>query len=150
MIRYRNATAHDISQIMDIKFRSTQHLAEPGWGWDPVVELAYYSKHFRPETYSIIIYQDHVAGYFSIYQTGGKLLYLETMVIDISFQRKGIGTKVLSELVKMAHLELNQLELSVQKNNLSAKSFYERQGFEIFSHSLTHYRMKYDPYKNEN
>lgn len=148
MITYRNANAQDTSLVMDIKFRSTPHLAVAGWGWDPVVEVAYYQKHFRPETYKIIMRQDQAVGYFSIYQIGSRLLCLEALVVDTAYQRTGIGTKVLSDLIEMANRELNQMELSVQKNNPGAKVFYEQHGFKIFSDSLTHYRMRYDPCKN--
>lgn len=147
MIKYRKANTQDISQIMDIKFRSTPHLSASGWGWDPVVEVAYYQKHFRPETYTIIISQDQIVGYFSIYQIGSGLLCLEALVIDATCQRKGMGKKVLTDLIEMANLESNQMELTVQKNNPGAKIFYEKYGFEIFSDSLTHYKMRYDPCK---
>lgn len=117
------------------------------WGWDPVVEIAYYSKHFRPETYKMVVNQERIVGYFSIYAVDEKLLLLEAMVVDVCYQRKGIGTRILSDLIKMANEQLTQLELSIQKNNLTAKKIYERHGFVIFSQSLTHYKMRYNPQK---
>ncbi|MFN3666462.1 MAG: GNAT family N-acetyltransferase [Sediminibacterium sp.] len=135
---------------MDIKLNSAKQLTEPVWGWDPVIQIAYHAKHFRPETYQLIIVDERIVGYFSVYQTASNLLFLEAIVIIDDFQRKGIGSIILDNLRKIASQDSFEIELHVQKNNLMGKKFFLKKGFSVSTHSVTHYKMKYVPEKSVN
>lgn len=148
MISFRKATSQDSNIILDIKLKTAKQLTEPVWGWDPVIQVAYHAKHFRPETYQLIIANERIIGYFSIYQTASKLLLLETIVIIDDFQRKGIGSMIIDDLRKMAIQDSFEIELQVQKNNPEGRNFFLKKGFAIDNHSLTHYKMKFVPQKS--
>lgn len=150
MISFRNATSSDSNIILDIKLNSAKQLTEPVWGWDPVIQIAYHAKHFRPETYQLIIVDERIVGYFSVYQTASNLLFLEAIVIIDDFQRKGIGSIILDNLRKIANQDSFEIELHVQKNNLMGKKFFLKKGFSVSTHSVTHYKMKYVPEKSIN
>ena len=62
---------------------------------------------------------------------GGMVGLLEDMVVAADFRHRGIGVKLLAEAVGWAECHgLKRLQLLADKNNLSALSFYEKQGWE--------------------
>ena len=62
---------------------------------------------------------------------GGMVGLLEDLVVAADFRRQGIGAKLFAETVKWAECRgLKRLQLLVDKNNLPALSFYEKQGWE--------------------
>jgi len=62
---------------------------------------------------------------------GGMVGLLEDLVVAADFRNQGLGEKLVAEAVGWAEYRgLKRLQLLADKNNLSALSFYEKQGWE--------------------
>ena len=65
--------------------------------------------------------------------------------IQPSYQRRGIGSRVLSDVINQAHKRGKSLALSVALKNEPAYRFYQRHGFRQMSQTETHYQLQCDP-----
>lgn len=82
----------------------------------------------------IIAESDHIpVGYASFSRTENWTTYqLHKLYIDITLQRKGIGTTVLNKIIQIIKSDHGKfLQLQVNRNNLSAIDFYKKHGFFI-------------------
>ncbi len=70
-----------------------------------------------------------VLGYIIIFQTLDEF-HLANIAVDQRHQRKGIGTKLMQEMLKIAQeKKIKNIFLEVRRSNLPAQKFYERFGF---------------------
>ena len=61
---------------------------------------------------------------------GGRVGWLEDLVVAADFRKQGIATKLLAEAVSWAECQgLKRLQLLADKNNGSALDFYQKQGW---------------------
>jgi len=62
-------------------------------------------------------------------------LWIDSLVVDRNYHRKGVGTRVLEWLIKefMRPNKVKLVKLGVQKNNEKALAFYRKMGFEELS-----------------
>ncbi len=57
-------------------------------------------------------------------------LYIGLLLVDDRFQKRSIGSKILTSLLKMAtDMHYENLKLSVQENNTSGLNFWRKHGF---------------------
>ncbi len=142
MIDYRQATWNDFDLTYTIKKNSTKDLIDKIWVWDDAFQLDYHRKQFNPDKINIIIDNNNNAGFISTNETD-RIIFIENILIDTGFQGKGIGTRVLMDLIERAIQQKKDIELQVLRVNERAKSFYDRLGFEVFEETDLHYKMSY-------
>ena len=65
--------------------------------------------------------------------------------IQPSYQRRGIGSRVLSDVISQAHKRGKGVALSVALKNEQANRFYQRHGFRQMSQTETHCQLQCDP-----
>ncbi|MFT3947844.1 MAG: GNAT family N-acetyltransferase [Agriterribacter sp.] len=138
-IEYRKATDNDVTLTYSIKQSSIKHLVEKIWGWDNNFQIDYHRKSFVPNKTQIIIYGSSEVGFFVVNEYPGKV-FIENILIDPAFQGKGIGTKVLTDI--MTGAANKKVELQVFKINNRAKQLYDRLGFETYEQTNLHYKMR--------
>jgi diamine N-acetyltransferase len=73
-------------------------------------------------------------GFFNLHYTPGSVedYWIFHFFIDKKFQRSGVGSKALNELIrhlKKAHPSCQRLRLTVHPQNDAGKLFYSRLGF---------------------
>lgn len=142
IINYRQANDNDFDLTFTIKTNSSKQLVEKIWGWDNPVQIDYHKRRFNPNKTKIIIYENNQVGYISMVATDDTI-FIENILIDISFQGKGIGTKVILDTIKIAVSQNKNIELQVFKINESAIRLYERLDFKTFEQTDLHYKMRY-------
>jgi ribosomal protein S18 acetylase RimI-like enzyme len=101
---------------------------------------------FRFEDAKIICNKDVSIGLLKSYCDESGLNIVQVQ-ISPQYQGKGIGAKLLSNLIKQAEDEGKQVTLSVLRGN-PVKDLYERLGFIIISERDVEYTMRYKPNKN--
>lgn len=97
-------------------------------------ELTHDEKNFlkainfqRDRRIKVACRDDVVVGFVS-FSKRLDLLYIDLLMIDRKWRGCGIGKKLLNT-VRNEFLGVNQMTLLVLKNNISARSFYEKYGF---------------------
>ncbi len=118
-----------------------KQLVEKIWGWDDTVQLDYHKKQFDPKKIKIIIYEKQEVGFISTSENENTL-FIESILIDKSFQGKQIGTKVLLDLIRKATEQKKNVELQVLKINDKAKKLYDRLNFKTLGETELHYKMR--------
>ncbi len=63
-----------------------------------------------------------------------RVLHIHAIVIRRPFQRRGIGTAVLSELENEYRGSVDAIELGVERGNQAARALYEKLGYEVVRH----------------
>ncbi|HZG25384.1 MAG TPA: GNAT family N-acetyltransferase [Chitinophagaceae bacterium] len=138
----RNATINDFDLTYSLKERSTKHLIEKIWGWDNNFQLDYHKSQFDPNKTKIIVKDNKDIGYISVREEQDRIL-IENIIIDPCYQAQGIGTIVLSDLIKKGRNEQKNIELQVLRINTRAKSLYDRLKFDTFEQTDLHFKMRY-------
>ena len=68
-------------------------------------------------------------------------LYITSLAVHPIHQRKGLGTLLMSDLLKRSYsLQTNQIYLEVKKTNDPAKAFYKSMGFKIVGNRSKFYK----------
>lgn len=128
--------------IYNVKKNSYKKYVEEYWGtWnDKEQQIRFKSSIDRNKnnTY-IIIYENKKIGFYQ-----GKLInkdtyYIENICIIPEYQGKGIGTKILSDIIEK-YKEYN-VEIQYFKNN-PVGNLYKKLGFNIYDETEFHYKMK--------
>ncbi len=66
-------------------------------------------------------------------------LWLDEIQIEPKHQRRGIGARLIQDLIKRARAQSIPLHLKVLLENPQARALYERLGFETIDETDTHY-----------
>jgi ribosomal protein S18 acetylase RimI-like enzyme len=63
--------------------------------------------------------------------------YIDTMAVTTNYRRKGIGEKMFDEIVNwFKSNDIKRVELGTTAENLVANSFWQKQGFQVYMHTL--------------
>ena len=128
--------------VYEVKKNAYKKYVEEYWGtWnDKEQQIRFKSSIDRNKNYTyIIIYENKKIGFYQ-----GKLInkdtyYIENICIVPEYQRKGIGTKILSDIIEK-YKEYN-IEIQYFKNN-PVGNLYKKLGFNIYDETEFHYKMK--------
>lgn len=142
MVDYRQAGDSDFDLTYAIKENSTRNLIDSIWGWNHEFQLDYHKKQFIPGKIRIILNNNDEVGFVSAYDSGNTI-FIENILIDTRYQGKGIGTKVLTDIITKALQQDKNIELQVLKINERAAKLYKQLHFEIFEETDLHYKMRY-------
>ena len=97
------------------------------------------------------------SGHISIIEVGGERVGMiqildQTGFVEIgelqiqpSHQNRGIGSRILSDIVNQAHKRGKNVKLSVALNNERAYEFYQRCGFQHVAQTETHNLLQCEP-----
>jgi ribosomal protein S18 acetylase RimI-like enzyme len=113
------------------------------WGWDDDWQRQRFEENFKPSLLEIIEYAQKPMGYISVDRRADEI-FLSSIEIAPEFQNRGIGTRLIRELLDECDRKRLSTRLFVLKVN-PAQRLYERLGFEPIEETPTHYMMKRRP-----
>lgn len=140
MIHLRLATLDDSEFLYNLKKQTLKEYITQIWGWDKKDQLIYHKKNFEPEKYHIIQQKGEDIGCISIEEQYNKII-LNIIEISPKYQNKGIGSKLIRDLIKRGSQENKTIELQVFKVNQRAFKLYKKLGFKLLAETETHYQM---------
>jgi ribosomal protein S18 acetylase RimI-like enzyme len=105
-------------------------------------ELEYKNK-FKDSTYQLILYKKIPAGRLYLWESDKELRVLDISLLP-EFQGKGIGGKILTDIINSAHKKNKIVCLHVAPGN-PAKKLYERLGFKFIRNEATREYMECKP-----
>ncbi|MEO0097079.1 MAG: ribosomal protein S18-alanine N-acetyltransferase [candidate division WOR-3 bacterium] len=84
----------------------------------------------RPNTYCLVAEIDNkVVGYLIAWEIVDEL-HLANISVDRNYQKKGVGTKLINEIIVIARLrEIKKIYLETRVSNIGAQKFYQKLGF---------------------
>jgi N-acetylglutamate synthase-like GNAT family acetyltransferase len=135
----RNAGVEDILIIQEIAYKVWPDVYTsilPDGQVDYMLRLIYSVDSLKDQMqhlqhHFLILEQDGIAvGFASYSREKDRLFKLNKLYVLTQLQRNGLGEMLLARVVADARkLDANALMLTVNRNNLNAKLFYEKRGF---------------------
>lgn len=110
------------------------------WGWELQWQQNDLASHFDPHGISLACQGRTLAGYSQIEHRDG-FLFTRMVVVHPEFRRKGIGRKLLGDVIASADMQSKPIGLEVFKINNAARSFYESDGFKVEGDTPSSYIM---------
>lgn len=140
------------AESSDFEFaRKTHHLAyhdvvlKQFDNWNEKMQDGFFERSWVPETHQIIYFDGVPAGYCSFINYPDHIFASELVILP-EFQGKGIGSKLLSDLIKESDEKGIPIKLQVFKQN-KAQELYRRLGYKDVEEEGTHIKMEYVPNK---
>lgn len=144
-ITKRPAKKEDIDFARDLYHRAYSDVNVRQFGsWDESRQNDLFDKTWKAEIYEIILSGESFCGYCSIEQRDD-YIFVHDLVVSPEFQGRGIGSKILNELIEKSKRINLSIKLYVLKEN-EARYLYRKLGFEDMGTTNTHIKMEFDPY----
>ena len=134
----RTATAVDLPQLNRIHTENMQAYVERVYPWNSTL----FKDNFVASEYRVIESNQNIQnilGFFKV--VSSKDIYLAEIQIARSYQNKGIGSKIIKELIEEAKVKNKRIWLKVIRGNPALK-LYQRLGFVVFETSSTHLKLE--------
>ncbi|MEH3130981.1 MAG: GNAT family N-acetyltransferase [Mycolicibacterium neoaurum] len=113
------------------------------WGWDHDVQRAYLGRSIDFAATQVIVADGADAGRLDLAERDGDV-YVGLLEVAPVFQRRGIGTRVLREVLDDAFTAGRGVCLNVLKVNTDARRLYRRLGFVMVAETDIRWRMRAD------
>ncbi len=147
-ITLRHASASDFDLAFAIKKQAGGQYIQDVFGWDEQLQLGFHKDQFFPGNTGLIVQNDTVVGWISVFDHADHTKIEELYVLP-EFQRKGIGTSVLHEVIQHAKLRNVPLRIRVFGINRGGIRLYERLGFAKQNEDGPFLHMVLDPGQEE-
>lgn len=143
-IKKRPATKEDEDTARNIHHSAYHDVIVRQYGsWDDSMQDDFFNNEWSPEKYKIILSGESISGYCSI-EHNADHIFVHELVLSPDFQGKGIGSKVLEELIEESKRENIPIKLRVLKEN-QAQYLYRRLGFKDTGSTNSHFQMEFNP-----
>ena len=135
-MKTRNALPEDLEFILKLTRQNMERIVTKEWkaDWGKDVEPNFINAWEMQGEKKIIEVDNRRVGYFWFEQHPEKKeIFINSIQIDEQIQRKGLGTEFINWLLKEAmNRNLEFVRCVVQKNNVRARKFFEKNKFEFF------------------
>ena len=113
------------------------------WGWDEEVQRVHFQERLcRESDKQLILTEGERVGYLELSNTE-ETLHIINIQISSHLQGRGIGGRVIRDLLARATSRGRDVELGVFKVNTRALQLYQRLGFHVVGSSETHWEMRW-------
>ena len=137
---YRKAEEQDREAVYQLYRLVMRGFISDIWGWDEQWQQTDFSTHFDPHDVTLAFHDDELVGYSHVEKREGQL-FIRMIVVHPTYQRKGIGKKLLASAIESAGEQSKSVGLEVFKINGVARAFYERHGFNVEGETPTSHIM---------
>jgi ribosomal protein S18 acetylase RimI-like enzyme len=137
-VTFRSIKIQDMEFLWELNNLVMKDYVTQTWGWDEDWQRQYFFKNFDKNTGEILVFDNTDIGFYRVIEEQNET-FLVSILILREFQRKGIGTKLIQELIL---LKTKPIRLQVLKVN-PAQNLYKRLGFKQVSETETHLIMKH-------
>lgn len=142
-ITLRPATRDDYDFLWALLVDTLRPYVEATWGWDEAYQRTRFRDHFDPARQDIVLADGVAAGVISV-ERREDVIFLSNIGITPAYQGRGIGTRLIQDLLDEGRARGVPVELQVIKAN-PARGLYERLGFAVYDESKTHWEMRWKP-----
>ncbi len=111
--------------------------------WDVEEELALFQDAWQSHNINLIIVAGERAGMF-ILEARDNYLWLSEIQITAMYQNRGIGSKIIQQLIAKSRQQKTPLRLRVLHANHRAYQLYQRLGFRRIDSAKHHHVMQAD------
>ena len=127
-ITFRAAVVEDFEFIFELHKATLGPYVNQVWGWDDEDQRAYLSRTLDIAATQVIVVDGVDAGRLNLAHQEGDV-YVGLIEVAAGFQRRGIGSRILRDVLDDAFGADRGVRLSVLKVNSDAHRLYRRLGF---------------------
>ena len=109
--------------------------------FDEKTQDKYFAESWKLGNQEILLKDDKKVGYCSIEYLPNEII-IQQLTILPEFQSQGIGSELLTDVLKEAKIKGTPVKLQVLKKN-RAKNLYEKLGFKEIGTTDTHFKMEF-------
>ncbi|QVI28506.1 GNAT family N-acetyltransferase [Mycolicibacterium neoaurum] len=142
-ITFRASTVEDFEFFFELHKATLGPYVDQVWGWDHDVQRAYLGRSIDFAATQVIVVDGADAGRLDLAERDGDV-YVGLLEVAPVFQRRGIGTRVLREVLDEAFAVGRGVCLNVLKVNTDARRLYRRLGFAVVAETEIRWRMRAD------
>jgi ribosomal protein S18 acetylase RimI-like enzyme len=142
-LNLRTATEDDRAFLYELHRVTMRDVIDQTWVWDEQWQRADFDRRFAEYAVSIIQLDGQRVGGLCQERKPDSVYIHEIQVLP-EYQRRGIGTAVVKEVIELSASCKLPVTLSVVPANERAKRLYERLGFEVTSVEPPFIRMRLD------
>jgi ribosomal protein S18 acetylase RimI-like enzyme len=140
----RTAQAHDEDFLYALHKATMHDYVMETWGvWDELWQRERYRQNFQPQRLRVIQLDGQDIGMLHL-QERTEELFLVNLEILPEFQKRGVGSQIIRQVIEEANQLGKPVALQVLKVNLAARALYQRLGFGVTGENDTHYIMAYE------
>ncbi len=140
----RRATRADYDYAKRVHHLAYRTVVEAQFGhWDEHEQTAFFDSAWLQHDHEMIEVDGEACGYLAV-EIGDDAVRLRELVLHPEYQRRGIGTQVLSDVIGAARERALPVELQVLHRN-RALVLYQRLGFEQYETTSTHRLLRLTP-----
>ena len=136
----RPAISGDRQRLYEIHRAAMGPYVTELWGWEDAWQAEAFTKGFDPGSTRVIVVGEQLVGFFETHEAP-EGVFLAKIELDPSFQRRGIGTSVIADVLAEARARGKPVRLQVFKINRRALSLYRRLGFLETGETSRHVQM---------
>jgi len=140
-IRLRPSVPDDLDLMWTIHRDVWRPLAIRIGTWNELLQAEMFKQQFDPSIRRVIQFNQCDAGFLDIIE-GKDFIYLQNFAVSPAYQRRGIATFLLRNILADARAREFNVILCVMKENESARRLYERLGFHEAAEGKGIYIMK--------
>jgi ribosomal protein S18 acetylase RimI-like enzyme len=124
------AVEADCERAFAIKQAAFASYVDAIWGWDETAQRKFHQDEFVSATTRFVLLRGTSIGWWAFREQDGYLL-ISALYILPQFQRRGVGTWCLSQILSETDQGKREVRLGVLENNRGARRFYEKFGFQV-------------------
>ncbi len=148
-ITRRAATAEDTDFARRVHHEGYHDTVVRQFGeWDEAMQDEFFDNAWNADPHEVMMSDERDCGYCAI-ERHSDHIFLHELVVSNEFQRQGIGSKVLRELIDEAKSKGIPVKLQVLRENVDARRLYTKLGFKDTETTDMHYMMEYNPADGE-
>jgi ribosomal protein S18 acetylase RimI-like enzyme len=110
------------------------------WGWDDAWQAEAFAKNFDPKSVRVVEELGQVVGFYQL-NDEGEAVVLSKIEIEPGCQQRGVGTRIIIDVLAEARARGQVVRLQVFKINHRAHALYQRLGFHDTGETPTHVQM---------
>lgn len=139
--KLRPATMRESAFLYDLRAMTMKAQVEQIPGWSPEMREAYYLD-FDPKVHQIIVIDGKNAGAVSVIDRGTEV-YISNLHLLPEYQGRGLGTRILGDLMRQAASQGVPLTAQAFKRNTASLKMLERLGYVVTGETDLRYQLTY-------
>jgi ribosomal protein S18 acetylase RimI-like enzyme len=142
-VSLRAATAADLPFARDIYLGTMRYITDRLPDWDEARHIARFAERFLLDEVRIIVDDNEDVGWLQVRESDDEI-FLKQIFLQPRSQRRGIGSRLIADLLERGRQTGKPVRLGVVKIN-PAVELYKRQGFVITSEDEFKFYMEKPP-----
>lgn len=140
-IALRACREEDRLFVWEVRRLALREYVAATWGWDEAAQREKFEQRFTPSGHQIIVADGVDVGLLQVVDEGTHLVVGKIELLP-AFQRKGVGTVLMTRILAQAQSRGVPVRLQVLRANTPARRLYERLGFILSGETETHFQME--------